>query len=257
MPAHVQRDDLVSAAMYALAVSAKSFNATLGVPFARFATIRMRGALTDELRSMDWASRGARSRARELESVRAELVQLLGHVPSRDELCQAMGISPVEMGAIESDVARASVVSLHALAPDDGAEALPVAGDGPETLLLRREQIGYLRDAVAELPERLQIVVTGYFFEQRRMADIADELGVTESRISQLRAEALVILRSAMHAFDEPTVTAPAPVARGRAATTQAYCAAVASRSTLAGRLAATTVLGEAHPASEPLRVAN
>jgi RNA polymerase sigma factor FliA len=244
VPAHVNRDDLTSAAMYALTVSAQAFDPSLGVPFARFASIRIRGALTDELRSMDWASRGVRSRARELEGVRSELVQTLGRAPSREELGHATGMSSGELNAIEGDVARASVLSLHALSPEDGAEVLPLHADGPENLLLRREQIGYLRDAVEELPERLRAVVTGYFFEQRKMADIAAELGVTESRISQLRSEALGVLRTAMQAMDGAPVE-DVPAKRGRRATTEAYCAAVAARSTLATRLAATTVMCE------------
>jgi RNA polymerase sigma factor FliA len=264
VPAHVNRDDLVSAAMYALTVSAQSFDASLGVPFSRFAAIRIRGALTDELRTMDWASRGVRSRARELESVRGELVQVLGRAPSRDEICSAMGLSGSEVAGIEGDVARAAVLSLHALSPEDGAEVLPMRADGPETLLLRREQIGYLRDAIAELPERLRTVVSGYFFEQRKMADIAAELGVTESRISQLRSEALTVLRTAMQSVDEP-VAAPIASVRGRKDATRSYCAAVAARSTLAGRLSATTVLCESQteiaamvtPVRPQLRLAN
>ena len=81
IPAHVCRDDLVSAGMYALAVSAASFDESRGVPFARFAAIRIRGALTDELRSMDWASRGVRSKSREVEATRASLLARLGRAP--------------------------------------------------------------------------------------------------------------------------------------------------------------------------------
>lgn len=258
VPAHVGRDELISAGMYALTVSAKTFDASLGVPFARFASLRIRGALTDELRTMDWASRGVRSKARELAAVRADLTQSLGRAPSRDELGHAMGMAPHELSAIESDVQRAAVLSLHTLSPEEGAEVLPARIDGPETLLLRREQVGYLRDAIEELPERLRTVVQEYFFAQRKMADIAADLGVTESRISQLRSEALGVLRSAMASMDTPAPAPSATTGRSRAAATQAYCAAVASRSTLAGRLSATTLLGESRAAqvTTPLAVA-
>ncbi|WP_375492562.1 sigma-70 family RNA polymerase sigma factor [uncultured Jatrophihabitans sp.] len=246
VPSHVNRDDLISAGMYALTVSAQSFRAELGVPFARFASIRIRGGITDELRSMDWASRGARSRARELDVARTTLTQSLGREPSRVELAQAAGLSPDEIATVEHDADRAGVLSLQDMTADAGAEVLAARDDGPETLLLRREQVGYVRDAVAELPERLRVVITGYFFEGARMADIAKELGVTESRVSQMRGEGLKALRAVLQLVDEP---APAPTAaRSKAAAAEAYRAAVAARSTLAGRLAATTVLCEPHP---------
>lgn len=256
VPAHVSRDDLTSAGLYALTLSAKSFDPTLGVPFARFAAIRIRGALTDELRTMDWASRGVRGKARELNTVRTDLTQSIGREPSRPELADAMGMSMTELSSLESDVHRAGLVSLQALPVEDGAGAVPSHDENPDELLIRREQIGFLRDAVTELPAKLRLVVEAYFFGQRRMADIAAELGVTESRVSQLRSEALVLLRAAMSdTQDRPADPAPG---RGRAAAArQSYVAAVSARSTLSGRLSATTLLGESVPTGSEFRIAN
>jgi RNA polymerase sigma factor for flagellar operon FliA len=245
LPTHVNRDDLISAGTVALVLSARSFDPTRGVPFARFAAIRIRGALTDELRTMDWASRAVRSRAREVESVRATLAARLGHTPARHEVAQAMGVSVEELDASDADVHRASVLSLQSLTPDDNAELLPTTSDGPESLLLRREQLGMLTDAIAELPERLRTVVQEYFFAQRKMADIAGELGVTESRVSQLRSEALILLRAGLRTGADDEAAAPAPATRGQTAARAAYCTAVATRSTLAERLRGTTPLGE------------
>jgi RNA polymerase sigma factor for flagellar operon FliA len=256
LPSHVNRDDLVSAGMMALVLAAKSFDAARGVPFGRFAAIRIRGALTDELRTMDWASRAVRGKARELESVRNEMAARLGRTPSRDEIAQTMGVTVSDLDAVDSDVARASVLSIQGLTTDQGAELLPSTGEGPEGLLLRREQIGYLRDAVAELPERLRTVVEQYFFGQRRMVDIAADLGVTESRVSQLRSEALAMLRVGLHGIEAGQPAAPAVEtgSRKRNVARDAYAAAVASRSTLAGRLEATTALGEVRNAmAEPM----
>jgi RNA polymerase sigma factor FliA len=252
-PAHVNRDELVSAAMFALATSAKSFDPTLGAPFARFAAIRMRGALIDELRSMDWASRTVRGKAREVDATRSRLTQALHRTPSSQEIAQAMGVSTDELSTIAADAHRASVVSLQSMSPEEGDEVLPARTDGPESVLLRREQLGYLRDAIAELPDRLRLVVEQYFFGQRKMADIAAELGVTESRISQLRSQALAMLRDGMQAAGEveplPTTSVPQ-----RSTSQRSYRAAVAGRSTMVGRLAATTILGEAR---RPVRLAN
>jgi RNA polymerase sigma factor for flagellar operon FliA len=250
LPAHVNRDDLVSAGTVALVLSARSFDPSRGVPFARFAAIRIRGALTDELRTMDWASRAVRSRAREVESVRALLAARLARSPQRHEVAQAMGVSLSDLDAIDADVHRASVLSLQNLTQDDTTELLPTTGDGPESVLLRREQLGMLKDAVAELPERLRTVVEQYFFAQRKMADIAQELGVTESRVSQLRSEALALLRAGMRTGADDEAAAPATGSRGQTALRQAYCAAVATRSTLAQRLGVTTSLGDMRAAS-------
>jgi RNA polymerase sigma factor FliA len=145
------------------------------------------------------------------------------------------------------------VLSLQGLVQDDGGELLPSVNDGPENVLIKREQIGYLRDAVAELPPRLRMVVEQCFFEQRKMLDIAAELGVTESRVSQLRSEALALLRLGMHGHGDTAEKVEAKKSAGRQqAGRDAYCAAVAARSTLAGRLQATTVLGEVRSAPRP-----
>jgi RNA polymerase sigma factor for flagellar operon FliA len=257
VPAHVNRDDLVSAGMLALAMSAKSFDPARGVPFGRFAAIRIRGALTDELRTMDWASRAVRGKAREIEMVRNQLAATLGRTPSRDETAHCMGVDVRELDAVEADVQRASVLSIQGLTDNDGADLLSDGDAGPEGLLLHREQLGILRDAIAELPERLRIVVEQYFFAQRKMADIAEELGVTESRVSQLRSEALAMLRAGMSAQDERMAAAPPAANSRRESARAAYCAAIANRSSLAGRLEASTLLGEARTVVPAYRIAN
>jgi RNA polymerase sigma factor FliA len=244
LPGHINRDDLVSAGMTALVLSAQSYDHSRGVPFARFAAIRIRGALVDELRSMDWASRSVRGRARELDAVRADLTNNLGRSPSAAEVATAMGVTTADLDAIDADVHRASVLSIQGFAPESGAAMLPDSQRGPEQILLDREQLGYLHDAIEALPERLRYVVRCYFFEQRQMSDIAAELGVTESRISQLRAEALKLLKHGMSAqYGE---SAPG-AASGRAQAKMAsYAAAIASRGTLSSRLGMSNPLGEA-----------
>jgi RNA polymerase sigma factor FliA len=227
LPAHIGRDDLTSAGMAALVLSAQSYDEARGVPFARFAAIRIRGALVDELRSMDWVS--------------------LGRSPRPQEVAEVLGVSVSELGSIDADVHRASVLSLQGFAPETGAAMVPDAQRGPEQLVVDREQLGYLHDAIAELPERLRYVVQSYFFEQRQMADIAAELGVTESRISQLRAEALKLLRHGMAAAEPDAAPAPEPTGRS-GAKIASYAAAVAARGNLASRLQLSNAFGEVAP---------
>jgi RNA polymerase sigma factor for flagellar operon FliA len=243
VPNQVNRDDLVSAGMLALVLAARSFDPSRGVPFGGFAALRIRGALTDELRSLDWASRGVRSKARQVDSVRDSLAATLGRTPSRLEIAQAMGVAVAELDEVDADVRRASVASLQALTPDRVEESLPIASDTPEELIIKREQIGYLHDAVAELPDRLRRIVQLSFFEQRKMSDIAAELGVTESRISQLRSEALQLLRAAFRAMERDHGSSETP--SRKVVKQETYSQAVAARSSLGARLDATTPLGE------------
>lgn len=239
LPSHVSRDDLTSAGMMALAQAARGFDADRGVPFSRFATVRIRGAIIDELRGHDWASRSVRTKARQRSGAQEELAAKLGRHPTPAELAAHMGISTAELAATEDDVHRSVVLSLQGFAESGTLEGmLPTPEAGPEESLLNRELEAYLSDAVAVLPERLRTVVVAYFFEERPMADIAAELGVTESRISQMRAEALALLKDGLTATLDPE-RAPAEskpdgcVARRKAA----YYAALASHSDFRTRL--------------------
>ncbi|WP_279236573.1 sigma-70 family RNA polymerase sigma factor, partial [Nocardioides sp. SR21] len=199
VPSHVDRDDLTSAGFTALVMAATAFDAERGVPFNRYAATRIRGAIVDELRSIDWASRSVRRRSRELDATRANLANVLGRAATSVEVAQAAGITVGEVAANDDDVARAQVLSLHASEDDAIGERLVSSSPNPLAVIEHREQLTYLVEAIAELPERLRIVVEQYFLAERPMAEIAETLGVTESRISQLRAEALVLLRDALN----------------------------------------------------------
>lgn len=240
LPAHVSRDDLVSAGMAALAAAAKGYDPERGIPFRNFATARIRGALLDELRSLDWASRSVRARARQVDSVTQELTAVLGRTPTARELAEALGVAVDEITAVDEDIQRAVVLSLQGFAPGAADDLVRERSAGPEDLILTRERIGYLHDAIAALPERLRHVVTAYFFDERPMAEIAAELGVTESRVSQLRAEALVLLRDGLNSQLDPDLItgreAGSLVSRRRAS----YYQAISAGGDLHSRLART-----------------
>ena len=197
LPGHVDRDELVSAGMAGLVRAAQAFDASTGVPFSRYANTRIRGAILDELRGMDWSSRGARRRSRELVRAEDSLTSRLGRAATTQELAAELEVEVGELDRRRAERERA-LLSLDAF---DGAVAdvLPATAPDPEQHALAVERMGYLRASVDALPERLRDVVVGVFLEQRPMADIAAELGVSESRVSQLRAEALVLLRDAMN----------------------------------------------------------
>jgi RNA polymerase sigma factor for flagellar operon FliA len=232
VPATVSREDLVSAGHLALVLASRAYDAGTGVPFARYAALRIRGALIDELRSMDWASRGARHRARELSSTSDRLTATLGRTPTRTELATALGTDVAAVDQARQDAERrvlsmdASVHPVADLVRDDAP--------GPEENVLLGERLRYLRAAVDTLPERLRTVIEGLFLADRSVADLADELGVTQSRISQLRTEGLALMRDGLNASLDPDMVPaaerPDGVAERRRRT---YFAAVASRAAL------------------------
>ncbi len=245
VPAHIRRDDLMSAGMMALVLSAGAFDPRRGFPFRSFATYRIRGALIDELRAMDWASRSVRSRAREVETIRAQLTAALDRLPSSDDIADALGISTRELDALYADLARGTVLSLQGFATDALPDTPANHAECPESLLLHREQMGYLHDAIAALPERLRFVVVAYYFGHRQMSDIALEMCVTQSRVSQMCAEATTLLRDGMNSQLDPEALRPL-VQTGRAASARsAYYQALAKRNTVAGRLDMSTPQGE------------
>jgi RNA polymerase sigma factor FliA len=245
VPSHVDRDDLRSAGLVALVKASRTFDAGRGVAFGAYAAARVRGALLDELRSVDWASRSVRRKAREIEETRQRLATALGAFPDDAAVARALGIDAEEIVRCQSDVARAGVTSLDAGSEMPLAELVRSSELGPEASVEVAERLEYLQAAVVELPERLRRVVEGYFLEERPMAELAVELEVTESRISQMRAEALVMLKDAMNAALAPEMVVPQArpggvVARRR----DAYVAAVAARQVSARRT--TTLRGAA-----------
>jgi RNA polymerase sigma factor for flagellar operon FliA len=173
LPSHVSREDLVSAGMAALASAAKNFDAERGIPFGGFATTRIRGALLDELRGLDWASRSVRSRARKLENAQQQLTATLGRTPTPTELAEAMGVAIDEIKSVDEDVQRAVVLSLQGFAAGTAEDLVPERTAGPEDMLVHREKVGYLHTAIGVLPDRLRRVVEAYFFQELPMADIA------------------------------------------------------------------------------------
>jgi RNA polymerase sigma factor FliA len=133
LPAHVAREDLVSAGMAALAGAARSFDPGRGIPFGSFATTRIRGALLDELRGLDWASRSVRARARRVDSAQQELTATLGRTPTSTELAEALGVAVDELKTIGEDVQRAVVLSLQGFTAGTAEDLVPERAAGPRT----------------------------------------------------------------------------------------------------------------------------
>ena len=215
----VSRDDLASAGAYALVRAAEKFDATLGVPFGAFARGRINWALMDELRSMDWAPREVRARAKATTKVRETLSATLGRTPTVAEIASVMGVEPVE---VREGLADAERMLLSLDAPD--APDVVWTGYLPEDLAIASERDEFLRRAVDALPERKRWIVRAGYLEVPNLIEIAAELGVSQAAVSQQRAEAVRMLRDALqrHYEDEPHAV-PEPVSRSSASVLDAY----------------------------------
>ncbi len=251
-PRHVDRDELARAGALGLVEAAKRYDEARGVPFNRFAAQRIRGAIIDGVRAADWAPRSVRALARRLDQVEQNLASQLGRVPSLSETAAALEISREELDRLRDRLFRSVVLAFDSLvgdADDDELTLVDVLTDRsvmePSEELESRELHAYLRDAVRLLPERHRLVVVGYFIEERTSQDLARFLGVTESRVSQMRTEALNMLRQGIEAQYEPAserVPAEGLVARRRAA----YAEAISDASGWDERISARAGDGEA-----------
>jgi len=215
-PRHVDRDDLARAGALGLVEAARRYDESRGVPFDRFAAQRIRGAILDAVRAADWAPRSVRMLARKLDGVEQRLASELGRVPSSTEMAEALEMTPAELARLRDRLFRSVVLALeHAVsdATEDDLTLVDVLSDRsvlePLEELEGRELHAYLRDAVHLLPERHRLVIVGYFLEGRTSQDLARFLGVTESRVSQLRSEALIMLKEGIEAQYAGPVTPP------------------------------------------------
>lgn len=201
-PAHVDRHELLRAGALGLVEAARRWDPDRGVPFEGYAVLRIRGAVLDAARAADWAPRALRTMARRLDMVEQSLMGELGRRPTETEIADALGLEPTDLRRVRTALARLVPLALDRPAgrSDDAevtlVELLVDAREGePSMVLEHRELMGYLHDAVDLLSERHRFVILGAFFEERTAGDLARELGVTESRVSQLRAEAIAQLR--------------------------------------------------------------
>ncbi len=242
-PRHVDRDELATAGALGLVEAARRYDESRGVPFDRFAAQRIRGAILDAVRAADWAPRSVRNMARKLEAAEQRLATNLGRVATPAETAEELGMTRAELRRLQDKMFRAVVLALEYEVSDaeEDLTLVEVLADRdtlePCEELENRELLAYLRDAVHLLPERHQIVVVGYFLEGRKSQDLAAFLGVTESRVSQLRSEALEMLREGIDAQYGAEIEAQ-PV--GRVARRKAgYATAIAGASPWQDRVSA------------------
>jgi RNA polymerase sigma factor FliA len=204
LPTHVDEADLISYGLIGLISAIERFEPDREIKFETYAIARIRGAMIDELRSLDWVPRSVRNRAREIERAMAELENRHKRTPSDEEVAAELGITVGEFEESLTQIARSSVVALDELWSSSGAggesTALidtiedPHASD-PSRELLQGEMRQALAQAITRLPDRERLVVTLYYYEELTLREIGEVLSVTESRVSQLHTKAILRLR--------------------------------------------------------------
>ena len=216
LPASVAMEDLVHAGVVGLLEAYASFDDTRNAQFRTYARFRVRGAILDSLRTLDWGSRSVRRRAREIAEARTRLEGVMKRRPSNEELAQAMKISLDQLEAALAQIDGLQIVGQHTGTAVEGEtidliESAVSNDANPFELCFKREQEGQLAAAIATLNEREQLVLSLYYKEELTMREVAKVVGIALSRVSQIHNAALVKLKTAMR----PRETAGAPVPLG------------------------------------------
>ena len=204
LPAHVDEGDLVSYGLLGLIGAIERYEPDRDVKFETYAIARIKGAIIDELRALDWVPRSVRSRAREIERAIAELEAKLGTAPSDEQIAEKIGITIKELEDSLTDISRSSIAALDGLwsvsGEGDQVSLLDTiedtTGPRPADVLDETEMREALAEAIARLPEREKLVVTLYYYEELTLREIGEVLGVTESRVSQLHTKAILRLKA-------------------------------------------------------------
>ncbi len=206
LPSHVEESDLISYGLLGLIGAIERFDTEREIKFETFAVARIKGAIIDELRSLDWVPRSVRARAREVEKAHQKLEAKLQRAPTDEEMAKALEITVEEFQDVLLQIANSSVLALDDLwtfADPEGGSQISILdtiqdprGVDPESAAQASELKDRLADAIEGLPERERLVIALYYYENLTLREIGEVLGVTESRVSQLHTKAVIGLRS-------------------------------------------------------------
>ena len=210
VPRFVDREELLAAGMLGLTQANKAYDDAKGVPFEVYARTRVTGAILDDLRSRDWLTRNQRGKAKvvieAMRSMQQDNKEITNHSsnPEVEEIVRRTKLPAAEVNAVLFDLDRAQRMGHTGEVSDPAiAEMVRSYDPGPLDQVLGAEVVQNVRTAVERLPPRLRQVIEGVYFEGRQMQTIAEELGVTPSRVSQLCAEALLRLRRSLALIDQ------------------------------------------------------
>jgi len=205
LPSSVDRNDIISSGIMGLIKAVETFDPDRGFKFETYAGHKIRGAILDELRALDWVPRSVRQKSRELQRVYARLENQLGRVPYDDEICEEMKISLKEFEDLLTEVTPTTIISLEESMPDRRNDSKEIriietienpGSDNPLKELGFNELKKILKETIANLPEKEKLVIALYHYEELTLKEIGAVLDITESRVSQIHSKAVIKLRA-------------------------------------------------------------
>ena len=211
LPAHVELNDLVGTGVLGLLDAIEKFDPNRGVKFKTYAELRIKGAILDSLRNLDWAPRSLRKKSKDLERVCHDLEQRLGRPATDKEICDEMAVSLEEFYELVDQLKGLNLGSFQELAGHDdeknGDPLVTYIPDAPQLdpffMFQKSEVKGILSSAIDLLPKKERLVISLYYFDELTMKEIGKVLGVNESRVSQLHTKAMLRLRSKLRKMND------------------------------------------------------
>jgi len=209
LPEHVSQDDLFSAGLVGLLQALRNFDPACNTSFETYARVRVRGSMLDELRRMDWVPRTIHEKARRLKGVLLELEQKLGRSPTEAQMAKAMKLTPDEYQELLDEIRPAAFVCLDAVSASEDGDGgalyeiiADTAGDNPVECVSNNEMKKVIFERLKDLPEMQRKVLALYYIEDMHLREIAEVFGLTESRICQIHAQAILAIRSYLQRFE-------------------------------------------------------
>lgn len=194
-------DDVVNEGVIALMEAIDSFDPAKGAKFETYASLKVRGAIIDYVRRQDWVPRPVRKFARDLDKANSILYNQYNRAPTNGELAEYLGMSEDKLLRGMADAANAVTLSFEELLYEDNFEDAPTANDGTDSRLLREERRRVIADAISSLREKERQVITLYYYKSMKYSDIAKVIGVSESRVCQINAKAMLALKAALEPY--------------------------------------------------------
>jgi len=209
LPDHVDQDDLKSAGLVGLLQALRNYAPGSGNSFETYARVRIRGAMLDELRRMDWVPRTVHEKARKIQQTMGELEQKLGRSPTEAQVAKAMGLSASEYAKLLDEVRPAAFVCLDAVSSSENGDTgslyevvADTTEEGPAEQASQHELKEVVLERLKELPEIQRKVLALYYGEDLHLREIAEVFGLTESRICQIHSQAIMAIRSYVQRFE-------------------------------------------------------
>ncbi len=208
LPSNVDQEDLASAGILGLMEAVNKFEPDRGFKFESYAAARIRGAIIDDLRSLDWVPRSVRSQARKVEEALSKLQDKLGRTPTDEEVAEEMEVTVRKLRSIYAKVSTILFVSLDRLMSvgDKGDSGMSLVdtlvdtkAEDPLASVEEKEMKQFLVKAIASLPERERTAITLYYYEGLSLAEISQVVGVSQARISQMNAKSVMTFRSLLN----------------------------------------------------------